>query len=42
MDDIIVAAQNHFHHDQQHLTIHVLEEKKGSSELEPMLKQRSH
>ena len=29
MDDIIVAAQNHFHHDQQHLTIHVLEEKKG-------------
>lgn len=29
MDDIIVAAQNHFHHDQQHLVIHVLEEKKG-------------
>lgn len=29
MDDIIVTAQNHFHHDQQHLTIHVLEEKKG-------------
>ena len=29
MDDIIVAAQNHFHHDQQHLLIHVLEEKKG-------------
>ena len=29
MDDIIVAAQNHFHHDQQHLTIHVLEQKKG-------------
>lgn len=29
MDDIIVAAQNHFHRDQQHLTIHVLEEKKG-------------
>ncbi|CUO08538.1 Predicted RNA-binding protein (contains KH domain) [Turicibacter sanguinis] len=29
MDDIIVVAQNHFHHDQQHLTIHVLEEKKG-------------
>lgn len=29
MDDIIVAAQNHFHHDRQHLTIHVLEEKKG-------------
>ena len=28
MDDIIVAAQNHFHHDQQHLLIHVLEEKK--------------
>ncbi len=29
MDDIIVAAQNHFHHDQQYLTIHILEEKKG-------------
>lgn len=29
MDDIIVAAQNHFHHDQQHLTIHVLEQRKG-------------
>ncbi|MEE0880756.1 MAG: KH domain-containing protein, partial [Turicibacter sp.] len=29
MDDIIVAAQNHFHHDQQHLMIHVLEQKKG-------------
>ncbi|MBQ4163889.1 MAG: KH domain-containing protein, partial [Turicibacter sp.] len=29
MDDIIVAAQNHFHHDLQHLTIHVLEQKKG-------------
>lgn len=29
MDDIVVAAQNHFHHDQQHLTIHVLEQKKG-------------
>ena len=29
MDDIIVAAQNHFHHDQQHLTIHILEQKKG-------------
>ena len=29
MDDIIVAAQNHFHRDQQHLTIHVLKEKKG-------------
>lgn len=29
MDDIILAAKNHFHHDQQHLTIQVLEEKKG-------------
>lgn len=29
MDDIVVAAQNHFHHDQQYLTIHVLEQKKG-------------
>ena len=40
MDDIIVAAQNHFHHDQQHLTIQVLEHKKEFLDLVLMLKQK--
>ena len=29
MNDILIAAKNHFHQDQQHLIINVLEEKKG-------------
>ena len=29
MNDILIAAKNHFHQDQQQLIINVLEEKKG-------------